>query len=223
MDTGSTIPKTLMHARHLDVGLFAKLTEKPWLPDRSGVAQLRTGGFTAHNRKVALVIFLAVVGVLFSLFIAAYHMRLEFSTDWVAMPEPTLLWFNSCVLIIASVAFERARAAVARSDVVRGRTAFLVAGALTIVFLIGQLVVWSQVVDLGYYAQTNPANGFFFVLTGVHAVHLFGGLFAWWRAARRMYRNADIGDARVSVDLCAMYWHFLLLVWLGMFAMLLNT
>lgn len=205
------------------MGLFAKLTEKPWLPDRSGVTQLRTGGFAVHNRKVALVIFLAVVGVLFSLFIAAYHMRLEFSTDWVAMPEPTLLWINSGVLIVASVAFEWARAAVARSDVARGRTAFLVAGALTILFLIGQLIVWRQIVANGYYAQTNPANGFFFVLTGVHGLHLLGGLFAWWRAAKRMYRNADIGDARVSVDLCAMYWHFLLLVWLGMFALLLNT
>ena len=205
------------------MGLFAKLTEKPWLPDQTGVALLRTGGFAVHNRKVALVMFLAVVGVLFSLFIAAYHMRLEFSTDWVAMPEPMLLWINSGVLIIASVAFEWARAAVARSDVPRGRTAFLVAGALTMGFLIGQLVVWRQVVELGYFARTNPANGFFFVLTGVHGVHLLGGLFAWWRAARRMVRNADIGDARVSVDLCAMYWHFLLLVWLGMFALLLNS
>ncbi len=123
------------------MGLFAKLTEKPWLPDSTGVAQLRTGGFAVHNRKVALVMFLAIVGVLFSLFIAAYHMRLEFSTDWVAMPEPMLLWVNSGVLIIASVAFEWARAAVARSDVTRGRTAFLIAGALTMVFLIGQLVV----------------------------------------------------------------------------------
>ena len=205
------------------MGLFAKLTEKPWLPDSTGVAQLRTGGFAVHNRKVALVMFLAIVGVLFSLFIAAYHMRLEFSTDWVAMPEPWWLWVNSGVLIIVSIAFEWARAAVSRSDVTRGRTAFLVAGALTMVFLIGQLVVWRQVVELGYFARTNPANGFFFVLTGVHGVHLLGGLFAWWRAALRMVRNADIGDARVSVDLCAMYWHFLLLVWLGMFALLLNS
>ena len=205
------------------MGLFAKLTEKPWLPDRSGVAQLRTGGFAMHNRKVALVIFLAVVGVLFSLFIAAYHMRLEFSTDWVAMPEPRLLWFNSGVLIIASLAFEWARAAVARSDVTRGRTAFLIAGALTIVFLVGQVIVWRQVVDLEYYAQTNPAHGFFFVLTGVHGVHLLGGLIAWWRAAHRMYRETDIVDAQLSVDLCALYWHFLLFVWLGMFALLLNS
>ena len=212
-----------MHARHVKVGLFAKLTEKPWLPDRSGVAQLRTGGFAVHNRKVALIIFLAVVGILFSLFIAAYHMRLEFSTDWVAMPEPTLLWLNSGVLVAASIAFEWARAGVAQSDVARGRAAFFIAGALTVVFLVSQLVVWREVVGLGYYARTNPANGFFFVLTGVHGVHLLGGLIAWWRAARRMYRNADIADASVSVDLCAMYWHFLLLVWLGMFALLLNT
>ena len=205
------------------MGLFAKLTEKPWLPDETGVAQLRTGGFPVPNRKVALTVFLAIVGVLFFLFFAAYHMRIELSTDWVSMPEPPLLWLNSGVLILCSIAFEWARGAGARGNANTLKTAFLVAGVLTFAFLAGQLVVWDQMVGLGYLAQTNPANGFFYMITGVHGVHLLGGLIAWGRAAFRMYRRADVGDAQVSVDLCAMYWHFLLLVWLVMFALLLNT
>ena len=205
------------------MGLFAKLTEKPWLPDPTGVAQLRTGGFAVPNRKVALTLFLAIVGVLFFLFFSAYHMRIELSTDWVAMPEPPLLWVNSGVLVLCSIAFEWARGAGARGQNQRLRTIFLIAGGLTFVFLIGQLIVWSQLVELGYLAQTNPANGFFYVITGVHGVHLLGGLIAWGRAATRMFRAADVGDAQVSVELCAMYWHFLLLVWFGMFALLLNT
>ena len=205
------------------MGLFSKLTEKPWLPDQTGVAQLRTGGFPVPNRKVALVVFLAIVGVLFFLFFAAYHMRIELSTDWVSMPEPGLLWFNSGVLIVCSLAFEWARSAGSRGDVARLRSAFLLAGALTVAFLVGQFVVWQQMVDAGYLAQQNPANGFFYMITGVHGVHLLGGLIAWGRAARRMFGSGGIGDARQSVDLCAMYWHFLLLVWLAMFALLLNT
>ena len=205
------------------MGLFAKLTEKPWLPDPTGVAQLRTGGFATPNRKVALVVFLAIVGVLFFLFFAAYHMRIALSTDWVALPEPPLLWGNTLVLVICSIAFERARGCGARADATGLRNAFLAAGALTLAFLVGQVIVWVQLVNGGYMAQTNPANGFFYMITGVHGLHLLGGLIAWARAARRMFAAAGIGDARVSVDLCAMYWHFLLLVWLGMFAMLLNT
>ena len=205
------------------MGLFAKLTEKPWLPDETGVAQLRTGGFPVPNRKVALVVFMAIVAVVFFLFFAAYHMRIELSTDWVALPEPGLLWFNSAILIVCSIAFESARSAGGRGDAARLKTAFLLAGALTVTFLIGQIVVWQQLAAAGYMARSNPANGFFYMITGVHGVHLLGGLIAWMRAARRMFGDGTIGDARQSVDLCAMYWHFLLLVWLGMFALLLNT
>ena len=205
------------------MGLFAKLTEKPWLPDPTGVAQLRTGGFATPNRKVALVLFLAIVGVLFFLFFAAYHMRIEFTTDWVPMPEPPLLWANTALLGLCSLAFEWARQRGAAGDVPGLRTAFLVAGALTLAFLGSQIVVWNQLVAQGYLAQSNPANGFFYMITGVHGLHLLGGLIAWARAAKRMFTAADIGDARQSVDLCATYWHFLLLIWLGMFALLMNS
>ena len=219
------------------MNIFKRLAEKPWLEQPGAVVELRTASYATSNQKVALVVFLAIVGVLFSLFFAAYHMRLEplefggQGTDWVPMPEPPLLWFNTVVLGLASVAYEWARRACNRGQIGTAKLAFLTAGGVTLAFLALQLVVWNQMIARGYYAYSNPANSFFYVITGVHGVHLLGGLVAWARAARR-FAASDADDTepaeasarlRSSVDLCALYWHFLLLIWLGMLALFVNT
>ena len=217
------------------MNIFKRLAEKPWIHEPGAVAPTHTASFPVSNQKVALVVFLAIVGVLFFLFFAAYHMRIELTSDWVAIPEPPLLWFNTVVLGLASIAFEWARGAARGGREATARNAFLVAGALTLSFLVLQLVVWDQMLRLGYFAHSNPANAFFYLITAVHGVHLLGGLIAWGRALSRFRGMAaatdeegDIGQERLarlsrSVDLCALYWHFLLLVWLGMMALFLNT
>ena len=212
------------------MNIFKTLAQKPWVPDDSNVVELRTASYAAANQKVALVCFLAIVGVLFFLFFAAYHMRLDpvelagQASDWVPVPEPPLLWFNSVVLGLASLAFEWARRASKRRDIGTAKLAFFAAGAVTLVFLGLQLVVWNQLLGLGYYAYANPASAFFYLITGVHGVHLIGGLIAWGRAAAR-FRVADENSAPLarSIDLCALYWHFLLLIWLGILALFVNT
>jgi cytochrome c oxidase subunit 3 len=62
------------------------------------------------------------------------------------------------------------------------------------------------------------------VLTGVHGLHLLGGLIVWLKTVIRMRRRAvELIDVRLSIELCTVYWHYLLLVWLVMFALLLFT
>ena len=71
---------------------------------------------------------------------------------------------------------------------------------------------------------SNPAVAFFYLLTAVHGLHLLGGLFVWGKTVTRMARpGAELIDVRSSVELCTVYWHFLLLVWLVLFAVLLST
>ena len=217
------------------MSIFKRLAEKPWIHEPSAVSELRTASYAASNQKVALVCFLAIVGVLFTLFFVAYHMRLEpleFAagqrTDWVPLPEPALLWFNTLVLLAASAAYEWARREARRGSTGNAKLAFLGAGAATLAFLVLQLVVWNQLAARGYYAHANPANAFFYLITGVHGAHLLGGLVAWARAARRFSAAAatavaDLAKLRHSVELCALYWHFLLLVWVGMLALFVST
>jgi len=99
----------------------------------------------------------------------------------------------------------------------------LIAGIFTFAFIVGQIWAWQGLHDAGYFLTSNPANSFFYVLTAIHALHIFGGLWVWSKTVFKLQNKAEVHKIRVSVELCTIYWHFLLLVWLVLFALLLST
>jgi len=170
--------------------------------------------------KVGLGVFLAVAGCLFSLLSAAFFMRMD-APDWQAPPTPGILWFNTAVLIASSFALHFARLAADRREIESVKTWLIATGGCALLFLLGQLWAWRELTALGLFASRNPANAFFYLLTGTHALHLIGGLAALARIIRKTFSGREkSADLAVSVELCAIYWHFLLFVWLVLFAML---
>ena len=145
------------------------------------------------------------------------------------LPDPGLLWVNTAVLILASVALQRARNATAREDLAGLKPNLVAGGLLTFAFLGGQLMVWRQLTSAGYYLATNPADAFFYILTSLHGLHLAGGLWFWARAAGSVSKGLEsrpvneVARVRLSVTLCSVYWHYLLLVWLILFGLLIST
>ena len=204
------------------MSFLGELADKPWLTQGSldGIPDAVESDLPTP--QFGLRVFLGVVTVLFALFAVVYSERMLFS-DWRILPEPWLLWLNTGILILSSMAIQRAvnSARLGRMDGVR--TGLVAAGILTLAFLAGQFWVWLQLVGLGYYAATNVANAFFYLLTALHGVHLSGGLVALGRTALKMQRGVEVGKLRMSVELCATYWHFLLVIWLALFVLLLNT
>lgn len=194
---------------------------QPWLAEGS-IRDVHEQVLSRPAAKTALGVFLAVATSLFALFISAYAMRMHLG-DWQPLPEPMLLWWNTALLAVTSVAMQRTVIAARREDGGGVRTGLIAGGALTLVFLAGQVVAWRQLSAAGYFLTTNPANGFFYLLTAVHGLHVLGGLVAWGRTASRVWRGAHVASVRLSVELCAIYWHFLLVVWLVVFALLLST
>lgn len=205
--------------------LLQRLKDKPWV--EQGVIEAG-GAVNIPPERVGLWVFLAVVSSLFGLFAIVYNMRSQFP-DWRPLPDPGLLWVNTVVLILASVALQRARSAAAREDLGGLKPNLMAGGILTFAFLGGQLLVWRQLTSAGYYLATNPADAFFYILTAVHGLHLAGGLWFWARAAGAVRQGLEsrpvreVSRVRLSVTLCSTYWHYLLLVWLILFGLMLST
>jgi cytochrome c oxidase subunit 3 len=195
------------------------ITTKPWL-EQGPIDLPATGGSPMPAAKIGLGVFLAVVSSLFALFISAYSMRMHMG-DWTHLRAPSLLWFNTGVLVLSSITIQAAQVAARRGQTDRIRTSLLAAGASTVAFLVGQLLAWKQLAAAGYFMTNSPAAAFFYVLTAVHGLHLLGGLVALGRTMEKVWHGADADQMRLSVELCAIYWHFLLLVWLLLFGVLL--
>jgi cytochrome c oxidase subunit 3 len=97
------------------------------------------------------------------------------------------------------------------------------AGVLAFAFLAGQLLAWQQLNASGQFAASNAAFAFFYLFTGLHGLHLLGGLVAWGKIGIRILRDTcRPSELRLSIELCSIYWHFLLLVWLVLFGVLLS-
>ena len=161
--------------------------------------------------RIGLIVFMAVATALFSLLLLAYGMRMR-EPDWQPIPHPALLWWNTGALALASVAMQRAR------QLTVHRMAWLVCGGvLAAVFVIGQLTAWRMMSAAGQTLIANPSNSFLYLLTGLHGLHVLGGLAAW-AVTIAQRRHMDPFRAQRAISLCALYWHFLLAVWLVLLA-----
>jgi cytochrome c oxidase subunit III len=208
--------------------LVRKLSTKSWEALPAGAVDADAPQWPPA--RVGLWLFLAVVTSLFGLFVSAYYMRLNghhgagAATDWMALSEPPVMWLNTLLLVLASIAMEVAKGAVRRGNIARGSTSLLLGGLLTLAFLAGQFYAWAQVRVSPVFSPVNPAVAFFYVLTAVHGLHLLGGLFVWARTLVRLRKpDVPVIDMRLTVELCSVYWHFLLLVWVGLFVVMLST
>lgn len=157
------------------------------------------------SSQVVLWGVLATVTMLFAAFASAYLVR-QGGSDWHRVSLPEILWLNTGILLASSGTIEMSR---------RRQPAtswFVASSVLAIVFLAGQLIAWRQLAATGIYLPTNPHGSFFYILTGLHGLHLLGGLVllavAW--ATRRA----------TTMSCTATYWHFLAGVWIGVLLLL---
>ena len=196
-----------------------RLTAKPWL-EAGSIGD--PGASSLPAAKIGLGVFLAVVGCLFALLISAYAMRMEMG-EWRPAPAPKLLWLNTGMLILSSGALQWAEVAARRGKLDGVKAGLLAGGVFALAFLAGQLIAWRQLDAAGYYLTANPAAAFFYLITGVHGLHILGGLVALGRTMDKAWQGVKLDHMRLSVELCATYWHFLLFVWLVVFSLLLLT
>ena len=195
-------------------------TEQPWIADTGPVAPALSGAQIALNsRRSALKVLLSVVSIFFMLMIVAYGGRMLYQ-DWRPTPQINLLWANTGVLLLSSLCLQAALMWARANKVQWVRGALVGAGALTVLFLIGQLAAWQQLTSMVLGDFSNPSVGFFFMISGIHGLHMAGGMVALTRAAGRAFNESNARAMEHSVSNCALYWHYLLGVWLLVFGLL---
>lgn len=195
--------------------------------------------------RLGLMLALSSVVMLFISFTTAYVVRKagvtwdparnDFSSNWVALSLPLrMLLLNTGILLLSSTTLEIARRRAAQdvalapiADIPGIRVndnhslpwlwATVVLGAG---FLAGQVYAWRLLERSNPTFATNTSSSFFFILTGVHAVHLLGGLMALLYAGITNLLRKPPETRRIVLDVTAWYWHFMGLLWLYIFGLL---
>ena len=207
-----------------ELNIFKLLSEKPWEASQKAIDDQHDGKTLVLSKaKLGVRTIMVVSTVIFSLFVVSYSDRMLVH-DWRDLSEPLLLWINTIILIFTSFVFHKAKVLSDKNEFEKAKNHLLLVGFLTFAFITGQLLVWQHYVNLGHYASTNPANAFFYLFTALHGLHVLGGLFFWGRATKKLFNKSfNVLKIKQAIELCAIYWHFLLVVWFILFGLMIAT
>jgi cytochrome c oxidase subunit III len=176
--------------------------------------------FPISKGQIGVWILLTAVIMLFAGLSSAYIV-LRGVPAWQRIELPWLLWPNTAILLLSSVAIDISRRAVRRNDLQSMKRWLVAGGILGLVFLVGQLAAWRQLVDAGVYLPSTLQSGFFYILTGLHGLHLLGGVVALglvlWKAVKDRLSVFNYEPLK----LCALYWHVMDALWIYLFLLLL--
>src|SRR5438445_2336190 len=176
--------------------------------------------FPVSKGQVGLAILLTAIIMLFAGLSSAYIV-LRGVPSWQNIELPSLLWPNTAALILSSIAIELSRRAIRRNDVQSMKRWLAAGGVLGLSFLVGQLAAWRQLVRAGVYLPSTLQSSFFYILTGLHGVHLFGGIIALSLVLRMALKDRLSALHYEPLQLCATYWHVMDVLWIYLFTLLL--
>ena len=150
---------------------------------------------------------------------SAFLVRRGTSGDWIPVHLPAVLWLNTLALLASSLTLERARRALSRLDLSGFRNLWTVTTVLGVLFLIGQLVAWRQLVAQGVFMASNPGSSFFYIITAAHGLHILGGVAALLYVLVRKFDNTRIA-LPTAAEVTSYYWHFMDGLWIFLLALL---
>jgi cytochrome c oxidase subunit III len=176
--------------------------------------------FPVSKGQIGLWVLLTGVIMLFAGLSSAYIV-LRGVPAWQNIALPSLLWPNTAVLVLSSITVHLARRSVIRNRIDRLKLWLGISAALGLTFLAGQIAAWRQLVHAGVFLPSTLQSSFFYVLTGIHGLHLLGGVLALtYVFVQAMQHRLTVFNWE-PLKLCATYWHFMDALWLYLFLLLL--
>ena len=203
--------------------LFGTLLDKPWDKEQATIDNAHEGKtFDLSVQKSAVLIIFGIATVLFSLVFTSYLYTLSPSQDTNYLLRPNLLWINTLILFFVTYFFNKVTNDLEKKDTSKIKRNLLIIGALTYLFLFGQIIFWFQLLKSGNYVSTNSYFANFYVFTALHGLHLLGGLFFWGKVSSKVLKleQNKILEQEKNISALSIYWTYLLIVWLMFFLMI---
>lgn len=188
------------------------------------MATLKLAG-TPSTARTGVWIGIAAVTMSFAAYTSALIVRQGGATDWLHFRLPPILFLNTLVLLASSGTLERGRRLILREAAWRtaatssGRAWILLTLGLGLLFVAGQVFAWRDLAGQGLFLSTNPSSGFFYVFTGLHSLHLLGGVAALSYFLVRGSRSTA-RPSMGALEATSLYWHFMDVLWLYLLVLL---
>ena len=166
-----------------------------------------------HPHKFTLWVGLASIIMMFAGFTSAYIIKRN-QANWVTFDLPKVFWYSTAVIIISSITLWLAQNAFKAREMVKYRNMVVATLVLGVFFIALQIIGFRQLWANGMTLKANVSFSFLYVIVGLHALHVLGGIIAllvlFAKAFSARVRNYDI----VPVEVISTYWHFVDFLWI---------
>jgi len=184
------------------------------------ITELPKKTLSVNPKKFLLWLFMVSIVMIFASLTSAYIVR-QAEGNWLQYKLPVEFWATTAILLLSSFSVQWAYRATKRDDISRIKVYLSITLLLGLLFLAGQVYVWSIMVDHDVYFVGNPGGSFLYVLTGVHGFHLISGLIYLIIMLIKTIRYKVHSRNSLQMSLCVTYWHFLDALWIYLFVFLL--
>ena len=173
--------------------------------------------------RVGLMLFISMEIMFFAGLISSFAVFRFSPVQWPPAGQPRLpipiTGLNTLVLLVSGLTFFLALPALKSANISLFKKLLTWTTLLGAVFLIVQGMEWVKLLHFGLTAHESIFGGFFYCLVGTHAVHVLGGLVALVWVWSRAYRGKYDAQNSLGVELCRIYWFFVVALWPILFAL----
>lgn len=171
-------------------------------------------------KKFLMWIFLVTVSMLFAAFTSAMVVR-RGAPGWLGMEIPSWFMASTVLIVLSSISMQWAYFAAKKNEIDQNRIALWITIALGIGFGFSQYEGWKALTHLGFYfSGNNPTSSFFYAISGIHLLHIVGGIFFLISTLFSAYRYRVHSKNMLKINMCATYWHFIGGLWVYLFIIL---
>jgi len=200
-------------------GSVVENTKQPVVTSHAATAEHH--GEHPDYRVLGLLVFLISESLMFGGLFAAYLIYRSGTGSWP--PEGTevellLPTINTIILVSSSFVIHKGDNAIKKNDVKGLRLWYVATAVMGVIFLGGQLY---EYLTLGYGLTTNLFSNCFYIMTGFHGLHVTIGVCLILGVLWRSRREGHYGETKhVGVEMAEIYWHFVDIIWIILFALL---
>lgn len=173
-----------------------------------------------HPKKFLMWLFIVSIIMLYAALTSAYIVK-KGDGEWLVFEIPEVFWVSTGILVLSSITMQWAYYAARRNNISSLKLALGSTTGLGILFLFGQLMGWSSLVQQDVYFVGNPAGSFTYVLTGLHGLHLVSGIIFLIIVLFSAFKYKIHSRSLIKIEMCKTYWHFLDVLWIYLFVFLL--
>lgn len=178
-----------------------------------------------NKYRIGMWFTLLIVLMTFSGLIAAYVVIATNGVlEWKPFNLPIQVWISTALLFFSSITYEISRIKLKNENQKQAKTLLLITTVLGATFISSQFLAWIELYNQGVYMQSNPYAGFFYFLTAIHALHVFGGICALGYVVLRVWRETasenELEKRQTISTVVGWYWHFMDGIWIVLLLLL---